>query len=135
MHAHLEASTPTSTNWVRPGIYSADRNPTASAVVGSTRRSKVGLPEVVSTLTGAVKWRTTCTSRDEKKVVVEHCSFLRQHCPSVDLHILTAEVRGASNDEATEERVAVISVNTPCLPVAVVKLESRRPPDPRCAAR
>lgn len=68
--AYLEASTPTSTNWVRPGMYSADRNPSVTAVVGSTRKSKVGLPEAVSTLTGAVKWRTTCTSRDETKLVV-----------------------------------------------------------------
>lgn len=62
---HLEASTPTSTNWVRPGMCSADRDPISSVEVGSTRRSKVGLPEVVSTLTGAVKWRTTCTSRND----------------------------------------------------------------------
>lgn len=64
LHTHLEASTPTSTNWVRPGMYSADRNPSESEVVGSTRRSNTGPPEVVSTLTGAVKWRTTCMSRN-----------------------------------------------------------------------
>lgn len=81
------ASTPTSTNWVKPGTCWAARIPSevelttlvaetpsdaAVSLVGSTRRSKTGLPCVVLTVTGAVKCRTTYSRHPQRTVKCSH---------------------------------------------------------------